>query len=327
MPRNAEVIRQWSILRDLEASRRLTIDDLAGRTGVTTRTIRRDLEALQTSGFPLFDELIDGKRYWTLEAKAFRRLDDTGFTLAELSALYFSRTLVECLAATPFQQDVASAFDKLAGALTPGMRQFLDRLPLVIQSKGAAPRAGDDKAEREHIARLLDATLNHRQTRMKYFSMSSSREKEYLIEPYRLIYSPGGMYLQAFVPEYKEIRTFSVDRIRGISLMEERFKPSEVLDAAFAHSIGVNEGTPEQVEIAFEAHIAPYVRERRWHASQRHADRKDGGVVLSLDVCNDWALRSWILSFGPLARVLKPATLAAQIKDEIVRASERYAVE
>lgn len=327
MPRNAEVIRQWSILRDLEASRRLTIDDLANKTGVTTRTIRRDLEALQTSGFPLFDELIDGKRYWTLEAKAFRRLDDTGFTLAELSALYFSRTLVECLAATPFQQDVVSAFDKLAAALTPGMRQFLDRLPLVIQSKGTAPRAGSDKAEREYIARLLDATLNHRQTRMKYFSMSSSREKEYLIEPYRLIYSPGGMYLQAFVPEYGEIRTFSVDRIRGISLMEERFKPSEVLDAAFAHSIGVNEGTPEQVEIAFEAHIAPYVRERRWHASQRHTDRKDGGVVLSLDVCNDWALRSWILSFGPLARVLKPAALASQIKDEIVRASERYAVE
>ena len=327
MPRNAEVIRQWSILRDLEASHRLTIDDLAARTGVTTRTIRRDLEALQTSGFPLFDELIDGKRYWTLEAKAFRRLDDTGFTLAELSALYFSRTLVECLAATPFQQDVAAAFDKLAAALTPGMRQFLDRLPLVIQSKAAGPRAASDKAERDYIARLLDATLNHRQTKMKYFSMSSSREKEYLIEPYRLIYSPGGMYLQAFVPEYGEIRTFSLDRIRGLSLMEERFKPSAVLDAAFAHSIGVNEGMPEQVEIAFEAHIAPYVRERRWHASQRHADRKDGGIVLSLDVCNDWALRSWILSFGPLARVLKPAALAEQIKDEITRASERYAVE
>jgi predicted DNA-binding transcriptional regulator YafY len=327
MPRNAEVIRQWSILRDLEASRRLTIDDLAARTGVTTRTIRRDLEALQTSGFPLFDELIDGKRYWTLEARAFKRLDDTGFTLAELSALYFSRSLVECLAATPFQQDVASAFDKLAAALTPGMRQFLDRLPLVIQSKGTGSRARDDKAEREYIARLLDATLNHRQTKMKYFSMKSDREKDYLIEPYRLIYSPDGMYLQAFVPEYKEMRTFSLDRIRALSLMEERFKPSEVLDAAFAHSIGVNEGPPELIEVVFAADIAKYVRERRWHTSQRLADEPDGGVVISLDVCNDWALRSWILSFGPHARVLKPATLAAQIKDEIVRASERYAVE
>ena len=95
----------------------------------------------------------------------------------------------------------------------------------------------------------------------------------------------------------------------------------------FAHSIGVNEGPPEHIEIAFEPRIAPYVRERQWHASQKNAERKDGGVVLSLDVCNDWALRSWILSFGPLARVLMPTALAAQIKDEIDRASERYAVE
>src|SRR3954469_17388294 len=131
--RNAEGIRQWSILRDLESSRRMTIDELAERTGVSTRTIRRDLEALQQSGFLLYDDLHEGKRYWMLEQRPFRRLDETGFTLAELSALYFSRTLVEALSATPFQGDVRSAFEKLSGALTPGMRQFLDRLPLVLQ--------------------------------------------------------------------------------------------------------------------------------------------------------------------------------------------------
>src|SRR5262245_24816831 len=135
MPRNAEVIRQWTILRDLESSRRATIDDLAARTSVTTRTIRRDLEALQEAGFPLYDELDDGKKYWKLDERAFKRLGDTGFTIAEMSALYFSRTLVECLAGTPFQEDVRHAFDKLASALTPGMRQFLDRLPLVMQAK------------------------------------------------------------------------------------------------------------------------------------------------------------------------------------------------
>jgi predicted DNA-binding transcriptional regulator YafY len=329
MPRNAEVIRQWTILRELEASRRATIDDLAAKTGVTTRTIRRDLEALQASGFPLYDEVVDGKRYWTLEAKAFRRLDDTGFTLAELSALYFSRTLVECLAATPFQQDVASAFDKLATVLTPGMRRFLDRLPLVFQSKTPAEHAdyADTKFQRERLARLLDATLNHRRAVMKYYSMSSGREKEYLIEPYRLVYSPGGLYALAFVPDYGELRTFAVDRIRSLSLLEERFTPSDLPEGVFAHSLGVNQGTPEHVEISFEPRIAPYIRERRWHASQTHTDRKDGGVVLALEVCNDWALRSWILGFGPLARVIGPASLKAQIKDEIDRASERYAVE
>ena len=63
MPRNAEVIRQWTILRELESSRRLTIDEMAEKTGVTTRTIRRDLEALQFVGFPIYDEVYDGKKY------------------------------------------------------------------------------------------------------------------------------------------------------------------------------------------------------------------------------------------------------------------------
>jgi predicted DNA-binding transcriptional regulator YafY len=327
MPRNAEVIRQWSILRELEASRRVTIDELAEQTGVTTRTIRRDLEALQTAGFPLFDDVIDGKRYWTLEQKAFRRLDDTGFTLAELSALYFSRTLVECLAATPFQRDVSSAFDKLAGALTPGMRQFLDRLPLVFQAKGAPARGLDDRAERDHITKLLDATLHNRRAAMKYFSLSSQREKEYLIEPYRLIYSQVGLLLLAFVPEYQAFRTFAVERIRGISLQEERFTPVELPEETFAHSLGINQGTPERIEIAFDRQIAPYIRERRWHPSQQIADAADGGIVVTLHVTNDWALRSWILSFGPLAKVLSPAALATHIKDEVARAAARYALE
>jgi predicted DNA-binding transcriptional regulator YafY len=330
MPRNAEVIRQWTILRDLEASRRLTIDDLAGRTGVTTRTIRRDLDALQSAGFPLFDEVHDGKKYWTLEQRAFRRLDDTGFTLAELSALYFSRTLVECLAATPFQRDVRSAFEKLAAALTPGMRQFLDRLPLVMQAKRdpGAP-IGDGTATRHggKVAQLLDATLHHRRITMRYRSLSSGRDKDYLAEPYRLVFSHGALYLTAFVPEYSEFRTFAVERLLSLSVSEDRFEPVEIEGEAFAHSLGVHEGPPERIEIVFEPRIAPYMKEREWHSSQQIRDEQDGSIVLTLDVCNDFALRSWILGFGPLARVVSPPHLAAQILAEIEGARLRYALE
>jgi predicted DNA-binding transcriptional regulator YafY len=325
MPRNAEVIRQWSILRDLESSRRLTIDDLAERTGVTTRTIRRDLEALQSAGFPLFDEQIEGKRYWMLETRAFKRLDDTGFTIAELSALYFSRTLVECLAATPFQRDVASAFDKLATALTPGMKQFLDRLPIVFRARGAQPPSADEEGARDYIARLLDATLHHRRVTMKYFSLSSAREKEYAIEPYRLVYSQGGMYVIAFVPEYSDVRTFAVERIHALSVSEERFTPSALAEEAFSHSIGMHEGEPVHIEIAFEPQIAPLIRERRWHPSQQQTETQGGGLLVTLDVCNDWELRKWILGFGPLARVVSPPALAAQIRDELEKARQRYA--
>ncbi|MEO8522623.1 MAG: WYL domain-containing protein, partial [Acidobacteriota bacterium] len=335
--RNAEVIRQWTILRDLEASRRVTIDELAERTGVSTRTIRRDLEALQSAGFPLFDEMHDGRKYWTLEQRAFRRLDDTGFTLAEMTALYFSRSLVECLAATPFQRDVRSAFDKLAAALTPGMRQLLDRLPLVMQAKAepggqaqmddpATPAtASRQSAPRSaRVAQLLDATLHHRRISMRYHSFSSNREKDYLLEPYRLVFAQGGLYLVAFVPDYAQIRTFSIERIVSLSLTEERFEPMDLPDDAFAHSLGVNEGPPERIEIVFEPRIARYVKERTWHPSQQSAEASDGSLTMTLNVCNDWALRSWILGFGPLARVISPPELATQILDEIDRTRSQY---
>jgi predicted DNA-binding transcriptional regulator YafY len=338
VPRNAEVIRQWTILRDLEASRRLTIDDLAGRTGVTTRTIRRDLEALQAAGFPLFDEAHDGRKYWTLQQRAFKRLDDTGFTFAELSALYFSRTLVECLAATPFRRDVRVAFDKLAAALTPGMRQFLDRLPLAIQAKaepgvraaeGAAGEGAVDArqaaARSGRIAQLVDCILQHRRIVMRYDSLSSNRQKEYLLEPYRIVFAQGGLYLLAFVPEYAEMRTFSVDRILSVSPTDDRFEPIDLEEDAFAHSLGVHQGTPpEQIEIVFDASIARFVRERMWHPSQDVRAQDDGSVLLRLHVSNDWALRSWILGFGPLARVVAPPALVAQIRDEIERAAALY---
>lgn len=323
VPRNAEVIRQWTILRELEASRRLTIDDMAERTGVTTRTIRRDLEALQLAGFPIYDETHDGRKYWMLEQRAFRRLDATGFTFAELSALYFSRTLVECLAATPFQQDVTSAFEKLAQALSPSMRQFLDRLPLVIQAK-ADPGAHALAPRSKQIGQLLDATLQHRRVVMRYHSFSSDREKEYVVEPSRVVFAQGALYLVAFVPEYAQTRTFALDRIKSLSVTEERFEPAEGDETAFAHSLGVHEGPPERIEIAFEPRIARYVRARLWHPSQEVRENPDGGITLALDVSNDFALRSWILGFGPLARVLSPASLAAQILEESTRTRELY---
>jgi predicted DNA-binding transcriptional regulator YafY len=61
-----------------------------------------------------------------------------------------------------------------------------------------------------------------------------------------------------------------------------------------------------------------------WHASQEVQDRGDGGVVLTLQVSNDFALRSWILGFGPLARALSPADLVADLARELDEARERY---
>ena len=127
------------------------------------------------------------------------------------------------------------------------MRAFLNQLPGVIGSKPDPNRRRDDaSSERQHIiARALEATLHQRQATITYFSRSSDRTKDYLLHPYRLAYAQGGLYLLAYVPEYQEVRTFAVERIHNVSLLEERFTPIEELsDAAFPHSLGVHSGTP-----------------------------------------------------------------------------------
>src|SRR5438132_10393536 len=285
MPRNAEVIRQWTILREIERARvGATIDELASVCGVTTRTIRRDLQALEEAGFPLYDDRSrdDGRTRWMMNGQAFRGLA-AGLTLSELCALYFSRTLLQALSGTPFRDDLESAFEKLGGALAPHMHQFLDQLPRVLSSKADPMRKRDDPRQQRLAARLLEATLHLRQTSITYHSQSSDRTKTYLVHPYRLAHAQGGLYLLAYVPEYREVRTFALERIHEVSLLEERFTPIEELPAdAFPHSLGVFSGPPHHVEIEFQPAVADYVATRQWHPSQQIEPLPDGGVRMAL---------------------------------------------
>ena len=160
---------------------------------------------------------------------------------------------------------------------------------------------------------------------LRYHSFSSDREKEYLIEPYRLVFAQGALYVFAFVPEYKQLRTFAVDRVASVSLEKQTFTPKQpVGEDVFANSLGVNTGPAARVEIEFGPQVAPYIRARVWHTSQQLREGASGTLVLAMDVCHDWALRSWILSWGRFARVLSPAALADELRSDLQAASERY---
>ncbi len=324
--RNAEVIRQWQILREIEGRRTgVTIHELAAHVNVTTRTIRRDLQALQEAGFALYDEG-DGNetKRWRLDAQPFRSVQE-GLSVSDVAALYLSRALVDGLSGWPLSDELRAAFAKIEGGLNPRMREFLATLPQVISAK-AGPRSGQPAAKLVDVTRrLLDATRDRRQVEMRYFSASSNRAKSYVVQPYRLALAQGGVYLVAWVPQYGEFRTFAVERIERMTVGEEVFRRTRELPAElFGGSMGVFWAPAEHIELEFAAAVAPYVRGRIWHASQALEELPDGRVRMSLDVSNDWALRSWLLGFGAAVRVVGPTALADALLDEFKRGCRIY---
>ncbi len=319
--RNAEVIRQWQILRELETRRGVTIHDLAALVHVSTRTIRRDLEALQYAGFALYDEGEENAtKLWKLDLQPFKGVQD-GLSVSDVAALFLSRSVFESLSGWPLAGELRAAFEKIERGLNPRMREFLAALPDVIFAK-AGPKSRQASGTLVDITRrLFDAVHDRRLVEMQYLSATSNRAKSYRLHPYRLALANGGLYLVAWVPAYDAFRTFAVERIETLSVGEETFKPTRKLPAdLFGASMGVFVGTPEPVEVEFEAGVAPFVRSRVWHDSQQLHDLPAGRLRMTLHVSNDSALLSWILGFGSGVRVIAPRSLRAAVTDEWRRA-------
>jgi len=321
--RNAEVIRQWKILKRIEAGRYTTAQDLADEHGVTERTIRRDIEALQEAGFPLYDERSDGRKIWRLVEGYKQRLTQT-FSLAELSALYFSKNLMSFLGGAPFAQDLESAFAKIREALPARSLPYLERIQDLFSARPDPWK--DYSSKRDVIVNLVDATLHQKQAKIGYFSFNSRRSKTYTVDPYRLVYYHGGLYLYARAHEYGEVRTFAVERVEKIEVLEEGFEvPADFSVSEYGRgAFGITGGEPQTVEVLVAPSMAAYIRERVWHESQELEDREDGAVLLRMSVAPGFELKSWIKGFLPHVQVLKPAALRDEIAADLDQARKSF---
>lgn len=314
--RNAEVIRQWKILKTVEAGRHTTTQALADELGVTERTIRRDIEALQEAGFPLYDDRENGRKVWRLVPGYKQKLTQS-FSLSELAALYFGKNLLSYLGGAPFAQDLESAFGKIREALPAKSLPYLARIQDLFAAR--PDPAKDYSKKKDVIAGLVDATLHQRQVNVAYYSFNSRKTKAYTLDPYRLVYYHGGLYLYARAHEHGEVRTFAIERIERIGVLETTFEiPKDFNVSEYARgAFGIAGGKAEEVVLEVDAAVAAYVRERVWHESQRVEERPDGSLVLRMKVTPGFELKSWIKGFLPHVRVQEPASLRLEIAGEL----------
>ena len=321
--RGDQLARQWRLIQRLARSRYgVGLDDLAEDLGCVRRTVYRDLDALMFAGFPVVSEKRDGR-------VLYRFLDtfeigDTPFTADEVLALAFGEDLLRTLEGTVFHDSIRSALHKIRASLGPELGEYLARLG---ESFRVLPGPHKRYARyRDTIQALNQAVLSRRTVSMRYRTGRTGKVSTRKLDPYRVWYRSGGLYVIGHDHRSDEIRTFAVDRIGEVKATEVAFAipTSFDFDAYTAASFGVVEEPAVAVRIRFERSWAIHVEEHSWHPSQKLERRRDGSVDLLMEVGGTTELRNWVLSFGSGAEVLEPESLRAEVALELERALARY---
>ena len=165
--------------------------------------------------------------------------------------------MLEALTGVPFQTALSDAFGKFERDLPEQMREYLNKLPSVVNALPVPGKPRSHPGKDRFAERLVNASLERRQVRMRYFSLSHEREGDYIVWPVRIIYMQGALYLRAWVPAYGEVRTFATHRIKELSILEDRFTPSpEWAEEPFSNSLGPNDGKAIHVVLRFEPALA-----------------------------------------------------------------------
>jgi hypothetical protein len=122
--------------------------------------------------------------------------------------------------------------------------------------------------------------------------------------------------------------TLAIEQINDLSELPDRFdypksySPEKHTEGAFGIMMG---DEPTGIELLImDTPTLAYVGSRRLHPTQKLHTRADGKTVLSLTVRGTDELRNWIMGFGPYIKVLKPESLAREVRDLHARSAELY---
>jgi len=321
--RGDQLTRQWRILRAIEASKQgVTVAELAAEEGCQSRTVRRDLAAIHAAGFPLYSEK-DGfqSRYCFVEGYKFHL--PVPFTVTELMSLYFYRDILQVFKDTVFFESLDELFRKVKATLPPESLSYLRRIEQTFHI-GFKPFK-DYSEFKEIIKQINDAVVQCRVVEMRYYSLSSTRETTRKVDPYKVWFFNGTLYLIGWCHVHDDIRMFVLDRIRLLHVTDQGFIPPDDFDLEeyMRDAFGVIRTDAEKVTIKFDPSLERYLKENIWHPSQvfKH---EDGSLIMTMEVGGLREVVSWVMGFGRQAEVLDPAHLRLAVAEEHKVSAEQY---
>lgn len=297
----------------------VAVTEIAKLTGMTTRTVYRDIRALEDElGVPVFQA---GRGRYGIDRKFF--LPPLRLSVPEAIVLFLASRLIARWS-DQYDAAVVSAFTKLADALPQPIARHVAATMLAV--------GGHDQDEPflRSFSAVARGWAEGRVVAIDY-DPGSAPPKQTRVHPYFL--EPDAALRSVYLIGYDEpanaMRTYKVERITSATLTTDRYEIPDDFDpdAWLANSWGIwsSEGTPTvRIRVRFDESVAHRVREAVWHRSQVITELEGGGVEMQVTVAGIVEIQSWILSWGGAAEVIEPAELRDAVAASVRRAAGRY---
>jgi len=257
---------------------------------------------------------------------------EQGHTDSELPGLWFSHD--ELLALLTIQQllsqleptVLAATLKPIKGRLSELMGQHgLEQqdvakriLILNTHKRTLAPRVFEV---------LAAATMARQRIQISHLNRQTSQTVEREVSPQRLVHYLGNWYLDAWCHLRGSLRSFSVDAIEQLSVLDTPATevPSDKIDAEMSAGYGIFGGSNTQwAQLKFSPKRSQWVSREVWHPDQQSMTEADGSFVLSIPYSDDRELVGDILRFGPEVEVLAPPALKISVQKMLLAAIGRY---
>jgi predicted DNA-binding transcriptional regulator YafY len=186
---------------------------------------------------------------------------------------------------------------------------------------------GARRHEPKHFQVVASALLARERLHLKYWNRSNDETTERDVSPQRLVHYRNNWYLDAWCHLRNDIRSFSVDAIRAVSVAPGKVKevPEPELNAVLASGYGIFSGKKVQwATLRFTPERGRYVSLETWHSKQRGRWEKDGSYVIEVPFSSAKELLQDILKFGPDVEVLGPPALRAETARRAEETTRKY---
>ena len=335
MARNEQLIRQHKVLEILERSRygrtleeiRDSLVDELGLSSLHTRSVRRDLQALQAAGFDVDVHDAARGKIWKLgpRAKSTHRISATA---SELIALSLGRDLLYPLAGTPFWSGIESFWNKIQEELPETVWDHYQRFRKSLFVLGTTSKSYENQ---QGILSTLNRSIQqHRVVEITYQPIGKDARTR-LIEPYGVVFFQSSLYIIAADHASKEserMRHFKLDRFTKADGLDQWFEVDRSFDLReyLGQSLGIfGSNRPMNFRIRISPSAARWVQEDPWHSEQTIDHQPDGGILLRVKVAHEMAIIPRVLALGTNAEVLSPASCRKRIATMIDEMARSYA--